>query len=110
MVGGSSLMEWNESGLFWLPRKVPRCQDSDAMEKLNKDVDSGLMADAKTPDFDAFKLTPEQLKVGKLVRMGGWEGLVVWMRVMALRTTHLPLEHRRKSQTKNIQRRHVTRL
>ena len=57
------------------------------MEKLNKDVDSGLMADAKTPDFDAFKLTPEQLKVGKLVRMGGWEGLVVWMRVMALRTT-----------------------
>jgi len=37
-------------------------EDSDAMEKLNKDVDSGLMADAKTPDFDAFKLTPEQLK------------------------------------------------
>lgn len=31
------------------------------------------MADAKTPDFDAFKLTPVQLKVGKLVRMGGWD-------------------------------------
>ena len=44
------------------------------------------MADAETPDFDAFKLTPVQLKVGKLVRVGGWEGLVVWMRVMALRT------------------------